>query len=168
MHRVWPAHFYKFSPHLSTLFSIGTGQEGEANMDHGTGWRPTCKSQQWISKVKVGKKSTLQAHGCLVGDARGVLHTGRDAGGVEAVQFWDSPAEPITAGTEGAAKLLPVTFVFRRHLCTVLPLQAGPVHPSPGWACNRHSHPSGGDVPSYNAVPLTPEAGNESLRQWAH
>lgn len=70
MHRVWPANFYKFSPHLSTLFSIGTGQEGEANMDHGTGWRPTCKSQQWISKVKVGKKSTLRAHGCLVGDAR--------------------------------------------------------------------------------------------------
>lgn len=105
-------------------------------MDHGIGWGSACKSQQWLSKIKVVKKSILQALGCQAGDPRGVVHAGRDDGGVEKVRFWDSPVKPIAAGTEGAAKLLPMVFVFWRCLCAFLPLQAGPTHPPLGWACN--------------------------------
>lgn len=76
------------------------------------------------------------------------------------MQFWDSPAKPFAAGTEGDAKLLPTTFVFWRHLCTFLPLQAG-------TARLRVQHVRG-KIPAltpqaetYHALPLTPEAGNQ-------
>jgi len=98
-------------------------------MAHGNGWGHTCKSQQWLSEIKVDKKSILQALGCQAGDPRGVLHSGRGDGGMETQQFRDGPAKSTVAGTEGAAKLLAMAFVFWRHLCTLVPLQAGPSHP---------------------------------------